>query len=131
MVKWSNYSKHKHYCIRRLYCKSNQCKRMSERSISCNYSYCKCFTGYTNYCPWWSDNFLYRWKCNLILKRRNKLLVVKWSHHFQYNRYRHGKLYCKGNKWEWVSECSLSSQDNNSKFITLNSDNYCKRTKNL
>ena len=131
---WSNgatTAKYKCYHSRKLYSKGNQCKRMSECSISSHSSNSKCFTGNTNYYSRRSDNFLCRWKCNLNLKCRNKLLMVNRSNHTKYKCYNSRKLYSSGNKCKRMSECTISSHNSNSKCFTGNTNYYSWRSNNF
>ena len=111
--------------------KGNKCKWMSECSISSHHSNSKCFTGNTNYYCQWSNNFLCRWKCNLNLKCRVNLFMVKWSNYIKYKCYHIRKLYSKGNKCKRMSECSISSHCSNCKCFTGNTNYYSRRSNNL
>ena len=131
MVKWSNYFQYNCYYSRKLYCKSNKCKRMSEYSISSYNSNSKFITvNSNNYCRR-SNNFLCRWKCNFNLKCRFNLLMVNRSNHTKYKCYLIRKLYCKGNKCKRMSECTISSHCSNCKCFTCDTNNYSQWSNNL
>src|SRR5664279_183731 len=92
---------------------------MSECCISSNHSDSKCFTANSNNYSQWSDGFLCRWKCNLNLKCRVNLFMVKWSDHCKFKHYHSRKLHCSGDQCKWMSECCLFSNHSKCKCLAV------------
>src|SRR5664279_1770864 len=104
---------------------------MSECCISSNNSDSKCFAANSNNYSQWSDGFLCRWKCNLNLKCRVNLFMVKWSDHCKYKCYNSRKLFSRGNKYKRMSKCTISKHRGNCKCTTGNTNYYSRRSNNF
>src|SRR5664279_1923877 len=131
MVNRCNHSNYKRYDRRYLYSKGNKCKRMSKCTISSHRGNCKCSAGNTNYYSRRSSNFLCRWQCNLNIKCRNKLPMVKWSNHAKHKRNNFRKLYSTSKKCKRMSECSICSNCSYCQRFTDNSNYYSQWSDNL